>query len=278
VALDMPPGGEVRLTRNTLVSPDHLLILGVQWPPEEIEKFWGAGPLRVEASANVLGGRALLTFLQEPASFPGGAAPKPADAEAMMLRMLAWRDRGNLYREGSASANWSVRSLVPKATFPLAGKAQADWKRFWNDPQAELSEGRIRYQGGDVLTRAGTAPEQLTPDDFRLRADSAGYRASKDGEDLGADVDLVGPGPAYERWKKTPEYQQWLKDTKQVTFFATKASRSANTTPWPRRYRAPATATSSRFAATDRFSASRSKLPELPLRSVPARATGRSSS
>jgi hypothetical protein len=29
-------------------------------------------------------------------------------------------------------------------------------------------------------------------------------------------VDLVGPGPAYERWKKTPEYQQWLKDTKQV--------------------------------------------------------------
>jgi hypothetical protein len=24
------------------------------------------------------------------------------------------------------------------------------------------------------------------------------------------DVDLVGPGPAYERWKKTPEYQRWL--------------------------------------------------------------------
>ena len=55
------------------------------------------------------------------------------------------------------------------------------------------------------------------PDDFRLRPDSAGYRAGKDGKDLGADVDLVGPGPAYERWKKTPEYQQWLKDTNQVT-------------------------------------------------------------
>jgi len=24
-------------------------------------------------------------------------------------------------------------------------------------------------------------------------------------------VDLVGPGPAYERWKKTPEYQEWRK-------------------------------------------------------------------
>jgi len=29
-------------------------------------------------------------------------------------------------------------------------------------------------------------------------------------------VDLVGPGPAYERWKKTPEYQQWLKDSGQL--------------------------------------------------------------
>ena len=37
-----------------------------------------------------------------------------------------------------------------------------------------------------------------------------------DGKDLGADVDLVGPGAAYERWKKTLEYQQWLKDTGQV--------------------------------------------------------------
>jgi len=27
--------------------------------------------------------------------------------------------------------------------------------------------------------------------------------------------DLVGPGAAYERWKKTLEYQQWLKDTGQ---------------------------------------------------------------
>jgi len=39
--------------------------------------------------------------------------------------------------------------------------------------------------------------------------------AGKGGEDLGADVDLIGYGPAYERLKKTPEYQEWLKETKQ---------------------------------------------------------------
>ena len=66
------------------------------------------------------------------------------------------------------------------------------------------------------VSMRGKRARKLTPADFRLRADSAGYRAGKDGKDLGADVDLVGPGPAYERWKKTAEYQQWLKQTGQV--------------------------------------------------------------
>ena len=80
----------------------------------------------------------------------------------------------------------------------------------------DSQEGRVRFKGGNLLAKLMNTPEQLTPDDFRLRPDSAGYRAGKDGKDLGADVDLVGPGAAYERWKKTPEYQQWLRDTGQV--------------------------------------------------------------
>ena len=59
-----------------------------------------------------------------------------------------------------------------------------------------------------------SSPRRWT--DFRLRPDSAGYRAGKDGKDLGADVDLVGPGLAYERWKKSPDYQQWLKETRPI--------------------------------------------------------------
>jgi hypothetical protein len=59
------------------------------------------------------------------------------------------------------------------------------------------------------------APERTASDDFRLRPDSAGYRAGKDGKDLGADIDLVGPGEAYERWKKTPDYRQWLEESGQ---------------------------------------------------------------
>jgi len=95
-------------------------------------------------------------------------------------------------------------------------KSLADWKQFWGGAEVDSLEGRVRYQGGDLLSKLHVAPEKLTPEDFRLRPDSAGYRAGEDGKDLGANVDLVGPGAAYERWKQTPEYQQWLKDTGQI--------------------------------------------------------------
>jgi hypothetical protein len=41
-------------------------------------------------------------------------------------------------------------------------------------------------------------------------------RLATDSKDLGGDVDLVGPGEAYERWMTTPEYQEWLMETRQM--------------------------------------------------------------
>ena len=67
-----------------------------------------------------------------------------------------------------------------------------------------------------MVATAQVKPDELTPEAFRLLIDSAGFRASPDGKDLGADVDLVGPGEAYERWKKTPEYAKWLKETEEM--------------------------------------------------------------
>jgi hypothetical protein len=52
--------------------------------------------------------------------------------------------------------------------------------------------------------------------DFRLLADSPGKGKGKGGRDLGADIQLVGPGAAYERWKQSAEYRQWVKETGQL--------------------------------------------------------------
>jgi hypothetical protein len=137
----------------------------------------------------------------------------PADAEAALLRLLEWRGERNLFGDGSTSVKWFVDL---KQQPPRGPKSLEDWKQFWGAAEADSLEGRPRFQGGNLASATGAALDQLTPDDFRLRPDSAGYRAGKDGKDLGADMDLVGPGEPYERWKQTPEYQQWLKDTGQV--------------------------------------------------------------
>jgi hypothetical protein len=87
----------------------------------------------------------------------------------------------------------------------------ADWEQFWGLKDTGSSQGPIRFRGGDVRARAAAAPGQLTPDDLRLAPDSKGHRGGDGGRDLGADLDLVGPGAAYERWQKTPGYQEWLR-------------------------------------------------------------------
>jgi hypothetical protein len=86
----------------------------------------------------------------------------------------------------------------------------ADWNQLWGLTNTGSVQGRIAY------ARSEFGPnDRLDPSDFRLKPGSAGKGAGKDVRDIGPDIDLVGPGAAYERWKQTPEYQQWLKDTGQ---------------------------------------------------------------
>jgi len=135
----------------------------------------------------------------------------PSKAEVWFPRWVSWREQGNLYWTGG-----KYLELMNKdhSHFSDLANDRTDWNRFWGLEDTGSQEGIIRYQRGDLHAKAWSNPEQLTPEDFRLRPDSAGYRAGPDGKDLGADIDLVGPGKAYERWKKTPAYHAWLIETK----------------------------------------------------------------
>jgi hypothetical protein len=73
--------------------------------------------------------------------------------------------------------------------------------------------------GPDAIRFAGRVergPADMLADDFRLIPGSAGKGVAASGKVVGADLDLVGPGAAYERWRQTPAYQQWRKDTDAV--------------------------------------------------------------
>jgi hypothetical protein len=206
-------GEEIELTRNTLVStsaPVELIL--VKPSPEDATS---QSPTRVLASGNVFDAPSGLYFyFSSEESFPARAQPtSPEQVAEAARRLINWQDRGNLYRVGGCSVKWGA---FRNQEFPARLKSPTDWSQFWEDPDASCQEGQIRYAGGNLRARLTAQPDMLTPNDFRLRPDSAGYRAGPDGKDLGADVDLVGPGAAYERWQKTPAYQQWLKDTGQV--------------------------------------------------------------
>jgi hypothetical protein len=162
----------------------------------------------------------MLGFEQHKHFVDKAGALAPAEAEALLFRLIQWRGERNLLPAGSTSMVWGIDG---KRQLPHGPRSLDEWQRFWGVAEAEPLEGPPLYQRGNLLSRTDAALDELSPDDFRLREDSAGYRAGPDGKDLGADVDLVGPGAAYERWKKTPEYQEWLEETESAKRHSTGA-------------------------------------------------------
>jgi hypothetical protein len=162
--------------------------------------------LRVKARENVFDAETLLLFTQDPV---GELSPAPFE-QSVLSEWVAWQGQRNVYAASVALAGWYLAStgfLEPEKSV----KTLADWRDFWSTAESQSVEGPVRFMGADLLRKLNSEPGRLTPSDFRLRPDSAGFRAGADGKDLGADIDLVGPGEAYERWKQTPEYAEWRK-------------------------------------------------------------------
>jgi len=203
----------LRLSGNTMLrAPGRHAVLGfffqslADGPPESPPDK----PIRVVASGNIVDSahNAFKVWWDTP---DVQRHLSGAEAKALLPRLIDWRETGNLYRAGNFLAmQWAGNEE------DICGQDLEEWNRFWGLTDTGSTQGLIRYEGGDLRAKALSNPEQLTPDDFRLRPDSAGYRAGPDGKDLGADVDLVGPGEAYERWKKTPEYEAWQKETREL--------------------------------------------------------------
>ncbi len=197
--------GSLRLTHNTLVGGRTIIVR---------DDFGSAGEqgstpqLDCDTSDNVFDARSsLLQWDTQPRYSGRPGSSQPAEALELLSKHMTWREARNGYRAEIPLINLLLArstSLVPAKT------ALADWNQFWGLTETGAIQGTFYYVGGDVYTRLHRAPAELAPEDFCLRAGSTGYRAGPDGRNLGANVDLVGPGAAYQRWKRTPEYQQWL--------------------------------------------------------------------
>jgi hypothetical protein len=197
----------IRLSRNTMVSPICFGWFLGELPRGNGQAQSNAKTFRLHAADNVLDQTSpVFHFIQTPELAARINVLPPAQAAALLPKWFAWSEGTNLYPTTRTFLILGTKAQI----WDLAG-----WESFWKLPKLNALQGRPNYQNADVLSRVRAGIE-VGPADFRLTKDSPGKSAGSDGKDLGADVDLVGPGAAYERWKKTPEYQQWLKDTNHV--------------------------------------------------------------
>jgi formylglycine-generating enzyme required for sulfatase activity len=198
-------GMQVKIHQCTFASPETFFF--VQYPTADAARL-EVGALRIDSSANVFLGGVL-----HGEAVPKDGSPRPVlDLEKQLCRTIHFQEKRNLYafHPGTIEfVNYSLGSERSPSSKPR--KNLADWEQFWNMKATGSIQDRVRFKNYDAFNKKGG----LSADDFRLTDGSPGKGAGPDGKDLGADVDLVGPGPAYERWKKTPEYQQWRTETGQ---------------------------------------------------------------
>ncbi|MCH8149678.1 MAG: SUMF1/EgtB/PvdO family nonheme iron enzyme, partial [Planctomycetes bacterium] len=139
--------------------------------------------IRVEASANVFDNP--VAVLQFEWSEKEDRLMELAAAEVELRRLLSWHDQRNLYRPKGRLLRLVIRGKDIKST---PANYRADWLRIWKSADADVLQGPIRFQGGDLNARARSNPEELTPEDFRLRPDSAGYRVGTCWPESGLDT------------------------------------------------------------------------------------------
>jgi hypothetical protein len=156
-------------------------------------------PLKVTVMENsILGSSGLLHFAQSDRFQAEERRLSNERALAELPNLLRWTEERNVYEVHTSYTN-------------LANIAHVrDWEQFWKVDRTGSLQGTLRFKLG-----APFGPN-LTPESFRLQSESLGQAAGRDGRDLGADVDLVGPGQAYERWTKTDQYKTWFKETTRI--------------------------------------------------------------
>jgi tetratricopeptide (TPR) repeat protein len=220
-----PEGGRLRLEGSLL---NHLLVMLPGEPPHEVViaidrctftgnpcvevrhqgvPAVGEPPLRIRARDSVLApGPGLVLIVNRGGEEKPGAAWTLAD----LGKLLTWRDEGNVYSDVSVLLRQSIQWAPVKSTPDV--RTLADWGRAWGAPKIDARLGKVRFAGKDQ----GAKPDGLPVEAFRLAADSAGKGAGRGGRDAGADVDRLGPGPAYDRWRKSADCRAWLRETSPV--------------------------------------------------------------
>jgi Protein tyrosine and serine/threonine kinase/Putative zinc-finger len=204
----------VRLQGNTLSAG--LPVLLVHWQRELPTANGEKGPpLSMEMTDNVIESRGNFFRFLLAAYKADEKIVSAGQAEALLPRLVRWQMRDNLLPDGINLLRF-VQGWDQPLPESRERRTMAEWNQFWRLAANNSLQDRPAFPGVDLADRVAKTPEEVTAADFRLQPGSPGQGVGPGGRDLGANTDNIGPGPAYERWKKTPDYREWQKTTRQL--------------------------------------------------------------
>jgi serine/threonine protein kinase len=212
----------LRVSHSTLAARVPLVCFLDEVPaaaPQGMDPGWPARPLRIVCTESILDGQHAVLQFDQSSLFVlanGGKVLSPQQSQELLERLVRWSEQDNLYAvaPGVDLLDVTARNKPVRPSGKFADLAQ--WDRFWKLDGPRSLVGLARYQGGDPHSKTADRLAQVTAADFRLDAKSPGKGKGKQSKDLGADVDLIGPGKAYEQWKNTADYQRWLEAIKKA--------------------------------------------------------------
>ena len=170
-----PPPASLWLTRNTFYGKDAIYLTHLGDRKGKL--------LDVRASANVFKVKSVIACAQ----------PLPDE----FGRIIGWVGDRNLFAAREALVVLSSTDGGSRGARKPVVKSLAEWNALWKQPDSGSREAPATFTS-KISEKAHSGPHQLTAADFRLQDSSAG-----------ADVDVLGPGAPYDRWRKTAEYQEW---------------------------------------------------------------------
>jgi hypothetical protein len=192
------PTASMQVLNNTMISHGQPIAISFK-AGQSLKNV--SPPLRLEARRNI-GATGLLNFLCYSQSKDDDDVLE-GELRSLPARLVALEDQGNHVAAGSPFVTFRLLPLAGGERLKPAIASVEEYQNFWKLGETGSILAPIRFHKG--LSPTTLTPEKLSPQDFRVEAHGP------DLEGAGADVDLVGPGPAYERWKATPAYQEWLK-------------------------------------------------------------------
>jgi hypothetical protein len=196
------------------IQPVTLELTGNTWAnaglPMEFRTYSSTQPttprqVRVLASHNVIDNGGSAVLFNESHEQPVVAA----EAQALFQRLLTWKGEHNVFRAGSEVGRFASRKPLEGEGRPV--KTLEDWQHFWGPgSETESAAAAIKFHG----SAAKNLGPEASVSEFALEPGNAGLRPEPGEKGPGADTKLVGPGAPYERWKNTPEYDDWRRKTR----------------------------------------------------------------